>query len=69
MERRTNAALILCLMLVSLVPLPAHAANSNGVEATAAQMSFSPTSPIMGGSVDISLVLSNSGGTEALVDV
>jgi len=69
MERRTNAALILCLMLVSLVPLPAHAANSNGVEATAAQMSFSPSSPIMGGSVDISLLLSNSGGTEALVDV
>ena len=69
MERRTNAALILCLVLVSLMPLPAHAANSNGVEATAAQMSFSPSTPKMGGSVDVSLMLSNSGGTNAQVDV
>ena len=66
MERRTKVTLILCLMLISTMPLPAHAANSGGVEATAAQMSFSPSSPVMGGSVEISLLLSNTGQTDAL---
>jgi hypothetical protein len=65
MERRTGVPLILCVMLLSMMPLPAQAANSGGVEATVAQMSFSPSSPVMGGSVEISLLLSNSGQTDA----
>jgi hypothetical protein len=59
MLRTTKAMVLLCLLGMSVLPLPAQAASSGGVEATSSQMSFTPNNPVMGGSVEIEVMLSN----------
>lgn len=65
MEPKGKVAAILVLLLVSLLPVSVSAADSGGVEATADQMSFTPAEPVMGGSVDVSVMLFNTQGTDA----
>ncbi len=66
MERRLKANIILFLLAVSFLPAGAQSASSGGVEASPDTMSFLPTDPVMGGSVDISVTLFNSQGSNAL---
>ena len=65
MEPKGKVAAILFVLLVSLLPLSVSAAESGGVEATVDQMSFTPAEPVMGGSVDISVMLFNTQSADA----
>jgi len=65
MEPKGKVAAILFVLLVSLLPVSVSAAESGGVEATVDQMSFMPTEPVMGGSVDISVMLFNTQSADA----
>ena len=70
MERKATALALLGLLLFSVVPLTAHAEESGGVQASAVTMSLTPSDPVMGGSVDISVMLYNSQQSDAFnVDV
>lgn len=65
MEPKGKVAAILFVLLVSLLPMSVSAAESGGVEATVDQMSFTPAEPVMGGSVDISVMLFNTQSADA----
>ena len=65
MERKATALVLLGLLLLSVVPLAAQAEESGGVQASAVSMSLSPSDPVMGGSVDISVMLYNSQQSDA----
>ena len=70
MERKATALALLGLLLFSVLPLTAHAEESGGVQASAVTMSLTPSDPVMGGSVDISVMLYNSQQSDAFnVDV
>ena len=60
MERKATALFLLGLLFVSVLPLAVHAEQSGGVQSSAVQMSLSPSNPVMGGSVDVSVMLYNS---------
>ena len=60
MQRRTKAVFILCLLVVSLLPIVTQAEDSGGVQSSEDQLSLMPSQPVMGGSVDISVTLYNS---------
>ena len=65
MEPRFKAVFILTLLLVSVLPLSAQAGESGGVQSSAVQMSLTPSNPLMGGSVDVEVMLYNSQQTDA----
>ena len=65
MEPKSKAVFILTLLLVSVLPLSAQAGESGGVQASAVQMSLPPSNPLMGGSVDVEVMLYNSQQTDA----
>ena len=65
MERKATALFLLGLLFVSVLPLAVHAEESGGVQSSAVQMSLSPSNPVMGGSVDVSVMLSNSQQSDA----
>ena len=65
MEPKGKVAAILFVLLVRLLPVSVSAAESGGVEATVDQMSFTPAEPVMGGSVDISVMLFNTQSADA----
>ena len=70
MEPKAKAVFILTLLLVSVLPLSAQAGESGGVQSSAVQMSLNPSNPLMGGSVDVEVMLYNSEQTDAFsVDV
>ena len=59
MERITKVGIIVSLLVMSLLPLPAQAGDSGGVQASAVQLSLTPDNPLMGGSVDVEVMLYN----------
>ena len=65
MEPKAKAVVILTLLLVSVLPLSAQAGASGGVQSSAVQMSLNPSNPLMGGSVDVEVMLYNSEQTDA----
>ena len=65
MEPKSKAVFILTLLLVSVLPLSAQAGESGGVQSSAVQMSLTPSNPLMGGSVDVEVMLYNSQQTDA----
>ena len=65
MEPKAKAVVILTLLLVSVLPLSAQAGESGGVQSSAVQMSLNPSNPLMGGSVDVEVMLYNSQQTDA----
>ena len=65
MEPKAKAVVILTLLLVSVLPLSAQAGESGGVQSSAVQMSLNPSNPLMGGSVDVEVMLYNSEQTDA----
>ena len=65
MEPKSKAVFILTLLLVSVLPLSAQAGESGGVQSSAVQMSLNPSNPLMGGSVDVEVMLYNSQQTDA----
>ena len=65
MEPKAKAVVILTLLLVSVLPLSAQAGESGGVQSSAVQMSLTPSNPLMGGSVDVEVMLYNSQQTDA----
>lgn len=65
MQRTPKATIIVALLLVSLIPLSVQAADSGGVQSSAAQISLTPQNPVMGGSVDIQVGLYNSAQSDA----
>ena len=65
MEPKSKAVFILTLLLVSVLPLSAQAGQSGGVQSSAVQMSLTPSNPLMGGSVDVEVMLYNSQQTDA----
>ena len=65
MEPKAKAVFILTLLLVSVLPLSAQAGESGGVQSSAVQMSLNPSNPLMGGSVDVEVMLYNSEQTDA----
>ena len=65
MEPKSKAVFILTLLLVSVLPLSAQAGESGGVQSSAVQMSLKPSNPLMGGSVDVEVMLYNSQQTDA----
>ena len=70
MERITKVGIIVSLLVMSLLPFPAQAGDSGGVQASAVQLSLTPDNPLMGGSVDVEVTLYNSQQGDAFnVDV
>ena len=65
MERKAKVSVLLYLLLASLWPMSAQAYSSGGVESNEIQMSLEPESPVMGGSVDIEVILSNTLSVDA----
>ena len=65
MEPKSKAVFILTLLLVSVLPLSAQAGESGGVQSSAVQMSLTPSNPLLGGSVDVVVMLYNSQQTDA----
>ena len=65
MEPKAKAVFILTLLLVSVLPLSAQAGESGGVQSSAVQMSLNPSNPLMGGSVDVEVMLYNDEQTDA----
>lgn len=65
MEPKTKALFLLTLLLVSVLPLTAQAGESGGVQSSAVQMSLTPSNPLMGGSVDVEVMLYNSQQSDA----
>ncbi len=65
MEPKAKAMFILCLLVASVLPLTAHGEQSGGVQASEFTMSLTPQEPVMGGSVDIDVILYNSQQSDA----
>ncbi|HIG03268.1 MAG TPA: hypothetical protein EYQ53_02640 [Candidatus Poseidoniales archaeon] len=68
MRRRLAAWPLLMLLLLaplSLVPLSVSADNTGGIEAGPSSIGLSPSEPVMGGSVSISLTLFNDNSVSA----
>ena len=65
MEPRAKALFLLSLLLVSVLPLSGQAGESGGVQSSAVQMSLTPSNPLMGGSVDVEVMLYNSQQSDA----
>jgi len=65
MEPKAKVLLILCLLLASVLPLPVNGESSGGVQASEFTMSLTPSNPVMGGSVDIDVLLHNSQQSDA----
>ena len=65
MERKACAVFILVLLAVAVMPAPALAVDSGGVEASNVQVSLNPSQPVLGGEVDISIMLTNTQSSEA----
>lgn len=69
MEPKAKAMFILCLLVASVLPLTVHGEQSGGVEASEFTVFLQPQNPVMGGSVDISVILENTQQTNAFVDI
>ena len=59
MEPKAKAMFILCLLVASVLPISVNGEDSGGVQASEFTMSLTPQNPVMGGSVDIDVVLYN----------
>ena len=60
MARPSVTALILAMMVLAVIPMPASAGDSGGVQASESSVGISPQSPVEGGSVIITLTLQNT---------
>ena len=69
MEPKAKAMFILCLLVASVLPLTVHGEQSGGVEASEFTVFLQPQNPLMGGSVDINVILNNTQQTNAFVDI
>ena len=65
MERKATAGLLTLMLCVVLLTPLAQAADSGGVQSSNVQMSLTPESPTMGGSMDVEVTLYNSQSSEA----
>ena len=65
MEPKAKAMFILCLLVASVLPLSVNGEDSGGVQASEFTMSLTPQNPVMGGSVDIDVVLYNTQQSDA----
>jgi len=53
------------MMILAVVPLSAQAEDSGGVQASESTVAISPSNPVEGGSITITLTLFNSNNFEA----
>ena len=65
MASRSVTTLILAMMVLAVIPMPASAGDSGGVQASESSVGISPQSPVEGGSVIITLTLQNTNNFEA----
>tara|TARA_B110001452_G_scaffold267627_1_gene278594 strand:+ start:96 stop:2879 length:2784 start_codon:yes stop_codon:yes gene_type:complete len=65
MASRCVTTLILAMMVLAVIPMPASAGDSGGVQASESSVGIGPQSPVEGGSVIITLTLQNTNNFEA----
>jgi len=65
MASRSMTSLILAMMVLAVIPMPVSAGDSGGVQASESSVGISPSSPVEGGSVIITLTLQNTNNFEA----
>ncbi|MBA4694546.1 MAG: hypothetical protein H2066_01680 [Candidatus Poseidoniales archaeon] len=65
MARASVTTLVLAMMILAVVPLSAQAEDSGGVQASESTVAISPSNPVEGGSITITLTLFNSNNFEA----
>ena len=65
MASRSVTTLILAMMVLAVIPMPASAGDSGGVQASESSVGISPQSPVEGGSVIITLTLQNTNNFQA----
>ena len=65
MEPKAKALFLLCLLVASVLPLSVNGEDSGGVQASEFTMSLTPQNPVMGGAVDIDVLLYNSQQSDA----
>ena len=65
MASRSVTTLILAMMVLAVIPVPASAGDSGGVQASESSVGISPPNPVEGGSVIITLTLQNTNNFEA----
>ena len=65
MASRSLTTLILAMMVLAVIPMPANAGDSGGVQASESSVGISPSNPVEGGSVMITLTLQNTNNFQA----
>ncbi len=65
MARSVLTSIVLAMMILSVMPLSVEAEDSGGVQASESTVAISPSSPVEGGSITITLTLYNSNNFEA----
>ena len=65
MARSVLTGIVLAMLILSVMPLSVNAEDSGGVQASESTVAISPSSPVEGGSITITLTLYNSNNFEA----
>ena len=65
MARSVLTGIVLAIMILSVMPISVDAEDSGGVQASESTVAISPSSPVEGGSITITLTLYNSNNFEA----
>ena len=65
MARSVLTSIVLAMMILSVMPMSVEAEDSGGVQASQSTVAISPSSPVEGGSITITLTLYNSNNFEA----
>ena len=65
MARSVLTGIVLAMLILSVMPLSVNAEDSGGVQASQSTVAISPSSPVEGGSITITLTLYNSNNFEA----
>tara|TARA_Y100001954_G_scaffold216222_1_gene247227 strand:+ start:2875 stop:5643 length:2769 start_codon:yes stop_codon:yes gene_type:complete len=65
MARSVLTGIVLAMLIVSVMPISANAEDSGGVQASESTVAISPSNPVEGGSITITLTLYNSNNFEA----
>ena len=65
MARSVLTGIVLAMLIVSVMPISVNAADSGGVQASESTVAISPSNPVEGGSITITLTLYNSNNFEA----
>ena len=65
MARSVLTGIVLAMLIVSVMPISVDAADSGGVQASESTVAISPSNPVEGGSITITLTLYNSNNFEA----